>query len=95
MLTVSTYLLPTLHNYIHTHSTNCIMAYTNKFNISSNYLSRMLIIYATHFLTSCAYFWGSPSLPKVIRMKKSYVIYFDKDTSKELSAKAVTDTQEK
>jgi hypothetical protein len=40
------------------------------------------------------YFCGSPSLPKVLRMKKPFVIHFDKDTSKELSAEAVADTQE-
>jgi hypothetical protein len=37
--------------------------------------------------------WGSPSLPKVLRMKKPYVIHLDKDTSKGLSVEAVIDTQ--
>jgi hypothetical protein len=44
--------------------------------------------------TAKDYSWGSPSLPKVLRMKKPFVIHFDKDTSKELSAKIITDTHE-
>jgi hypothetical protein len=38
--------------------------------------------------------WGSHSLLKVLRMKKSFVIHIDKYMSKELSVEAVTDTQE-
>jgi hypothetical protein len=48
---------------------------------------------APHTRYACC--WGSPSLRKVLRMKKSFVIHFDKDTSKELSAEAVTDMQKK
>jgi hypothetical protein len=33
------------------------------------------------------YCWESPSLPKVLRIKKSIVIHFDKDTLKELVLK--------
>jgi hypothetical protein len=57
--------------------------------------SRIKAVANTNYLRSgvSQICWGSPSLSKVLRMKKSFVIHSDKDTLKELSAEVVTDTQ--